>query len=87
MKKTSKIIIVAETAMQSWLRDASTLAMFLALIGFGVWLDSSAMQWAGFFVGVIVLLGRIGRNTKEVATCYSFEEAREALERFEGEEQ
>lgn len=47
MKTRTHVILITETTLQSWARDAGTLAMFIALIGIGVWLGSAAMQWVG----------------------------------------
>ncbi|GMB80512.1 hypothetical protein NN6n1_12940 [Shinella zoogloeoides] len=56
----TQFIIIHETPLQSWLRDASSFMLFACLIGLGVVVGSTAMQWAGFFVAVIILLGRAG---------------------------
>ena len=56
MKQYTVIIAREETVLESWGRDASTFVLFLALIGIGVLLKSSAMQWAGFFVAMVVVL-------------------------------
>ncbi|WP_029554801.1 hypothetical protein [Xanthobacter sp. 91] len=42
-----EIIIIHETAAQSIVSDAVTLATFGAMIGIGVWMGSDAMQWTG----------------------------------------
>lgn len=53
-------VVVRETVTQSWLRDAGTFATFAALIGLGVFLDSTAMQWAGFLIAVVTVVARTG---------------------------
>lgn len=59
MSETKKeIIILHETALQSWMRDASSVVMFVALIGIGVYLDSSAMQWVGAILGFLTIIGK-----------------------------
>ena len=52
MKTKIEIIFLHETVWQSWGRDAGTLALMVAAIGLGVYLQSTAMQW----VGAIILL-------------------------------
>jgi len=57
MTKTTPVIIVHETIAQSWIRDASSVAGFVALISIGVYLDSSAMQWVGAILGFLTICG------------------------------
>lgn len=50
------IIILKEPLMDSIAADLVTLATFSAMIGLGVYLQSTAMQWTGavvFFMGTI----------------------------------
>ena len=74
-----EIIILHETVLQSWLIDASTLAMFVALIGIGVFLDSSAMQWLGAIIGFLALTSRANSSKKRM----SFDEARKRIDELE----
>lgn len=79
--KTVEILFVYETAAQSWLRDASSAAMFLALIGIGVWLDSGAMQWVGAILGFFVIISKsihLGRKNR-----LTIEQARKRLDEIE----
>lgn len=68
MSEKTKIqfIIIHESVLKSWMRDASTFALFASLIGLGVVLDSGVMQWCGFFVGVIVLLAKSSNTAKRM---------------------
>ena len=50
-----KIIVIREPVVLSILRDCVTFALFVALIGIGVWLDSAAMQWVGAIIGFMVI--------------------------------
>ncbi|MEW5729976.1 MAG: hypothetical protein AB1918_19265 [Pseudomonadota bacterium] len=43
-----EIIILHETVRQSWLCDAWTFVVIVAVIGTGWLLGSEAMQWCGF---------------------------------------
>lgn len=65
-KPQSTFIVVHETVLQSWLRDASSFAVFAGLVGLGVAVGSSAMQWAGFFVAVLILFARATGKTKRL---------------------
>lgn len=65
MSKSPEIIILHETTVQAWVGDASSVVMFVALIGIGVWLDSSAMQWVGAILGFITIIGKaVSRQNK-----------------------
>ena len=74
-----EFIIIHETVFQSWCRDASTFALFVGLIGIGYMLDSSAMQWAGFFVAIIATFVRAGVKAKKL----TIEQARARLDELE----
>lgn len=67
-------IMVHETTLQSWARDASTFALFVSLIGVGIMLDSSAMQWMGAIIAFIVILskanGKMKRMTRDEAMAF-----------------
>ena len=78
----AQYIIVAETPLQSWLRDASTYAFVVATIGTGVFLDSSAMEWFGALVAFIAILGRSG-IAKNIHRCDSITQAHEVLRALE----
>jgi hypothetical protein len=77
------IMIIHETVAQSWMRDASSVAGFVALIGIGVWLDSGAMQWTGAILGFLVIAGRMQRVWKD--NRYTIEQARKRLDEIEAE--
>ena len=68
MSEKTKIefIIIHESVLKSWMRDASTFALFAGLIGFGAFLDSSAMEWCGFFVAIVVLLAKASKTAKRM---------------------
>lgn len=75
IKQETQFIILHETVLQSWARDASSFTLFAGLIGLGILLESSAMQWAGFLVAMTVLFSRVGkmsvkRMTREEAIRY-----------------
>ncbi len=58
MKTEPEILVIHETVAKSRLRDLGTFVWVSAIIGLGVVLDSSAMQWFGAIVAFIILLNR-----------------------------
>lgn len=74
------IMVIHETALQSWLRDAGTLAMFVMLIGIGIWIGSAPLQWVGAFIGIVAIYARAANAHKFV----SISEARKRLDEIEG---
>lgn len=81
MSKPNEVIIIHETVIQSWVHDASSAVMFVALIGIGVYLQSGAMQWAGAILGFLTISGQastyINKNKMTVA------QARKRLDEIE----
>ncbi|MFU0504155.1 hypothetical protein [Pseudaminobacter sp. NGMCC 1.201702] len=77
-KPKTEIIILHETVLQSYLIDTSTFILFLALIGIGVYLDSTAMQWIGAIIGFFTIAGRASRKRR-----MSFDEARKRIDELE----
>lgn len=66
---TPRIILLHETALQSWARDASSVASIVVLVGLGVLLDSSAMQWVGaalFFVGFMSRCSKMAKSCERL---------------------
>lgn len=76
-----KLILIRESAARSWIRDASTFALFVGLIGVGWLLGSEPMQWVGAIVGFITVLSQFGGFKK--AATFSISEARKELDRME----
>lgn len=79
-KPADTVIMVHETVLQSWARDAGTLALFAALIGIGILADSSAMQWAGAIMAFITTCVRASGRVEQL----SIAEARARLNALEG---
>lgn len=74
-KPKTEFIVISESIFKSWSRDASTFALFAGLIGVGILAESSAMQWAGFFVAIVTLISRAGgmkvkRMTRDQAIAH-----------------
>lgn len=79
-KPEIRFIILHETILQSWLRDLSTYMLAVGLIGTGLVMGSSAMQWFGFLtVLAITYYKGTGKNQ------FSFEEARAYIDKLEKE--
>ncbi|MBL4795829.1 MAG: hypothetical protein JKY50_00290 [Oleispira sp.] len=74
---TTKIILIKETTVKSVLTDIFTYFMVVTVIGTGVYLESNAMQWVGFTMLVLGLLGH--SHNKGV----SVEEAKKQLEEMD----
>jgi hypothetical protein len=68
--KETEIMLVSETVAQSWLKDGS---------GTGWFLDSSALQWSGAFVGFLTLALRSSGKVPRLTIA----EARERLDELE----
>lgn len=81
MSNSPTLILIRESAKESWLRDMSTLATFLSLIGIGVFLDSGAMQWIGAVIGFLSIGGRASGVRKQATM--TIEQARAKLDEME----
>lgn len=81
MSKKPEVIVLYETALQSWLRDASSVAMFVALIGIGVLLDSSAMQWIGAIIGFLAIFTRASGASRKCRM--TLDQARKRIDEIE----
>lgn len=57
----TKIIFIHESVLGSIASDLVTGAILAGLIGLGVFLESSAMQWAGFLLVGMSIIGRASR--------------------------
>ena len=79
----TRIVVIRnkEGILQSWLYDASTYALFVALIGTGWLLGSVAMQWAGLIVGFTVVFSAVSASKPRTIS-----EARVYLDGLEAEE-
>lgn len=80
-KPEREIIILHETVAQSWFRDASTVAGFVALIGIGVYLESAALQWVGALLGFLTIINRMARLLKD--NRFTIAQARARLDEIE----
>lgn len=81
IKDDQEIIIITESARESWSRDASTVVAFVTMIGIGVFLESTALQWVGAILGFLHIIGRATRLFKD--NRYTIEQARKRLDELE----
>ena len=76
MSKEAPVVIIHETTLKSWLRDASTFALFASLIGLGIILNSGAMQWMGAIIAFLTIGGKASglhkKNRKTIAEARQF---------------
>lgn len=78
-KTKTEIIVIHETVLHSWARDAGTFAVFVAFIALGWMVDSAALQWVGAILAFIALFQRAsGRVTR-----LTINEARAKLDEIE----
>ena len=64
-KQTAKHHVLHESLRESIISDVSTLITTVFVIGIGVFLGSSAMQWAGFIMlAVTVLVLASGKRSR-----------------------
>lgn len=82
-KKKLIVIRRQESVLVSWTRDASTLALVVALIGIGVVLDSSAMQWFGAIIAFIVIM--IKASALEKTVLFDLDDAYAELNKIRDE--
>ncbi len=80
MSDTTKIIFLRQSVTESILSDIATFVMVVGVIGIGRYLDSSAMQWVGFLLVTVVLIGKavaVGKDgprmTPQAAADYLLE--------------
>lgn len=81
METKPDTIMVHETVMESWLRDAGTVVAALALILPGVWLGSSVLELIGGFILIVLTVSRSSKAMRD--RRMSIPEARAYLDRLE----
>lgn len=81
--RETHVIVLHETVLQSWARDAGSFAMIVGIIGVGVALDSSAMQWVGAVCAFLALIGRASGKTKRLTKAEAIEYI-ESLDKVDG---
>jgi len=76
----TKIMLVHETALQSWARDAGTVLAACALILPGWWIGSALLSTTGFLLFWLWLFNAAIRESKR--RTFSIAEAREEIDRI-----
>ena len=64
MTDKTEMIFLHESVRESLVSDIGTFATLASIIGLGVYLESSAMQWAGFIMVSMGIIGRAARMHK-----------------------
>lgn len=72
------IIMIRERFTESLAKDAASAVMVIGIIGIGWTLGSSAMQWFGFILASVVLVGH-GMDAMKKRK-YTLDEARELID-------
>lgn len=62
------VVVIHETWAESIVADLVSLGLTAALIGLGVYLESTAMQWFGFVVAALKIMGAAQRILQGVTT-------------------
>lgn len=76
-----KILLVHESFAQSVMKDVISAVTLLSMVGVGVWIDSSAMQWVA---GIIWLLWMVGKSASYAKnSVFSFDAARKRIDEWE----
>ena len=83
-EKPTHIVIVDDRFWMSAGRDAVSFAVFVAMVGLGVFLESSAMQWVGAILWFIWILSKAASVEKRFKK--TIPEARAYLDKIEGKQ-
>lgn len=78
-KPKTEIILIRESFWSSIVSDTYTFLVVVGIISIGWLLQSTAMQWAGFLMLMILGLGKIVGKTPRLTVA----EARAKLDEFE----
>ena len=82
MKNNEQIIMLVDDRLfKSLLSDACTVISFVAMIGIGVLLESSAMQWVGALMWMMAVIGKAALISSKQR--YTISEARSELDKLE----
>jgi len=76
-----EVIIIYRTSFQRVISWISAMGTFIALIGIGIALDSTALQWVGALIGFLVIYVVGTKSNKE----YSIADARKRLDELEAQ--
>ena len=79
---TTKIVILRETLLQSIIIDIFTLLTTVGMVGIGVWLESTALQWVGAIMSMIAAFGMVQAIVSN-SYKYTINDARKKLDEME----
>ena len=77
---TTRIVLIHETALQSWARDAGSVCAAISLILPGWWLDATWLSATGFFLFWAWMLNASFRAHKK--HTFSIPEAQAEIDRI-----
>lgn len=80
-KQTPTIILLRESWQSSLTKDAGTFVMLAGLIGLGVIVGSSALEWIGALMGMFWLVAKTTRATEKYK--FTIADARKRLDELE----
>jgi len=86
MKKPDlDIRVITTDPFTKWVRAIVFLAVAVVVpVGLGILADSAAMQWVGFVMAILCIIGKaVGEGNKR--TFHSYQEAHNYLSRMEQE--
>ncbi|RJG46540.1 hypothetical protein [Mesorhizobium sp. DCY119] len=78
-KPKPEILVIHESVWHSFVRDATTFLMAVSIIGVGVLLASTAMQWVGAIVFFLAVAGTAAAHKNRM----TIEEARKRIDELE----
>lgn len=78
--KGKEILIIHETVLGSWMRDAGSYLLLLGSVGTGVYLESAALQWIGGLMAIVWMIAKPGMEKM----TYDIDGARRRLDEIEG---
>jgi len=78
IKTEPKIMLVQETPMQSYKKDAGTVVACLALVLPGWLIGSAALQWVGAMMFVFWLIARVFGTSKD--NTYTLDQAKAKID-------
>jgi hypothetical protein len=74
-KVVTKFVIIRESFWRSIVTDAITFMMVFSLVGIGIWLNSTPLQWIGGLMSMVTIMAQAVPNRKRM----TIEEAKEYL--------
>ncbi|MFE3839605.1 hypothetical protein [Pseudogemmobacter sonorensis] len=76
-----KIILIHETARESWSRDFGSAAVIVGLWSLGWFADSASLEWVGVILALLIIASKAQAKISGESESMSPDEAREWLDR------